>query len=448
MSRAKSREIGAKWLKMAAMSLSSARLRYLSAMGAALPSLMLVSCKDPAQPPATAEASTSTATPATATVDSVTPTSTTIATTETATAPVSAEAGSAPPAIDAGPRVGFRGWRCPSGDFCVTESAKGTTAAKAPAPYAKCAAQVEYADASKDVGLKVRRSITFNAENTAASRGSAKTPDACCYTWTIQCPGGRAFRDATGAPSVARTTPRTDWVASLAALALADLSPNERAALADHWTREAAFEHASIASFAQLTLDLLSVGAPPELLEATQRATLDEIEHARITFALASAYGGAPVGPAALSALPGASRTLAAIARSTFIDACVGESVASAALAESSRRASDPVLRELLSKMAADEERHAELAWRIVAWALSGGDPEVARALTEAQDGVISELLSLTHDVVAALPGDDLRATVLREVVLPCTVAMLAASHHVTVGRQTSGAAPQRAALT
>src|SRR4029077_13905443 len=33
------------------MSLSSARLRYLSAMGAVLPSLMLVSCKDPAQPP-------------------------------------------------------------------------------------------------------------------------------------------------------------------------------------------------------------------------------------------------------------------------------------------------------------------------------------------------------------------------------------------------------------
>ena len=130
---------------------------------------------------------------------------------------------------------------------------------------------------------------------------------------------------------------RADWSAAIGALATAHLSDEERASLADHWTREAAFEHASIASFAQLTLDLLSVGAPPELLEAAQRATLDEIEHARITFALAAAYGAHPVGPAALAALPGTSRTLAAVARSTFIDACVGESVASAALAEASR---------------------------------------------------------------------------------------------------------------
>lgn len=72
------------------------------------------------------------------------------------------------------------------------------------------------------------------------------------------------------------------------------------------------------------------MGAPPDLLAATQRAALDEIEHARISFALATAYGGRPVGPAALAALPGACRSLADIARTTFIDACVGESVASA----------------------------------------------------------------------------------------------------------------------
>jgi hypothetical protein len=259
--------------------------------------------------------------------------------------------------------------------------------------------------------------VSFSAADTATER--TKNAKACCYTWVTPCPGGRAFRDATGTPSVARTIERTDWVAALGELAVTDLSLETRAALADHWTREAAFEHASIASFAQLTLDLLSVGAPPELLEATQRATLDEIEHARITFALAAAYGGHPVGPAALAALPGASRTLASIARSTFIDACVGESVASASLADSSRKAADPVLRDLLAKMAADEERHAELAWRIVAWALRTGGDEVAHALTDAQNDAIDELVSIA-------PGtNELRATVLREVVLPCTVALL-----------------------
>ena len=420
---------------MAAMSLSSARLRYLSAMGAVLPSLMLAACKDPAQPPAGAEPVTSTATPATATVTPVATGSTTPSALATDPPPPPAVDASTPPGI--GPRVGFRGPSCPSGDFCVTEAAKGTTPDKAPAPYAKCAAAAEHPDDATDSGFHPRRSIRFSADNTAAAR--AKTANACCYTWVIPCPGGRAFRDATGTPSVARTIERIDWVATIGALALGDIAPEERAALADHWTQEAAFEHASIASFAQLTLDLLSVGAPPDLLEAAQRATLDEIEHARITFALATAYGGKPVGPAALSALPGASRTLAAIARSTFIDACVGESVASAALAESSRRASDPVLRDLLAKMAEDEERHAELAWRIVAWALRSGDADVARALTEAQDEVITELVSLTHDVVAVQPGDELRATVLREVVLPCTVALLGAARadHLTTGRQT-----------
>ncbi|MEA2748485.1 MAG: hypothetical protein QOI41_2628 [Myxococcales bacterium] len=414
--------------KMAAMSLSSARLRYLSAMGAVVPSLMLAACKDPAQPPG-GTGSTSTSTPATATV---TPMATPSASTSVlATADQPPPDATAPDAAALIPRLPS----CPSGDFCVSEATKGASNEKAPAPYAKCAAVPVDPDDAKDSGYRPRRFVRFSAENTAAAR--AKTANACCYTWVIPCPGGRAFRDATGTPSVARVIERTDWVLAIADLALADIAPAERAALADHWTQEAAFEHASIASFAQLTLDLLSVGAPPDLLESAQRATLDEIEHAKITFALATAYGGRPVGPAALSALPGASRTLAAIARSTFIDACVGESVASASLAESSRRASDPVLRDLLAKMADDEERHAELAWRIVAWCSSSGDLEVARALNEAKDEVTNELVSLTHrgDAVAPTePADELRATVLREVVLPCTVALLG---HLMTGRQT-----------
>jgi hypothetical protein len=236
--------------------------------------------------------------------------------------------------------------------------------------------------------------------------------------------GGRVFRDATGTATVARTITRSDWSAPIE-IATDGLSSDARASRAEHWAREAAFEHASIASFAQLTLDLLSVGAPPELLAATQRATLDEIEHARMTFALAGAYGGAPLGPAELAALPGSCRTLASLARRTFLDACVGESVAAASLAEDARQATDPVLRDLLEAMAADEDSHAELAWRIVTWALSSGDPEVAPALAEAQAEVIDELVALTSEEVRS-PRDELRATVLREVVLPCSVALLA----------------------
>jgi hypothetical protein len=386
------------------MSLSTARVRYLSAMSAFLPALGLAACKQATPPPTSTDGAGTTSTPS-------------VIATATATATAT------PPVEEPGSFVPMG--RCPSGTFCVHESAK--VAARAPAPFAKCGATAVHPEDMEDSGVEYRtaRSVSFSSTDTATER--KKDPAACCYTWVIPCPGGRAFRDATGTPRVADTVARTDWTASIAALSTAQLDDEERARLAEHWTREAAFEHASIASFAQLTLDLLSVGAPPELLEATQRAALDEIEHARITFALATSYGARAVGPAALAALPGASRTLAALARSTFVDACVGESVASAALAEASRTATDSVLGELLATMSGDEERHAELAWRIVAWALCTGGEEVASVLTEAKDQIADELASLAHEVTAS-PSSALRAMVLREVVLPCTAAMLASS--------------------
>lgn len=383
------------------MSLSIARVRYLTAISAVLPSLMVAACKDPAQPQGDGSVATTTS---------------------------------------GGPttRPEFHMPSCPNGAFCVREPAKLDADASAPAPYARCGATATHPDDAKDSGIATYRSISFSELNTTVER--KKDPTACCYTWVTPCPGGRAFRDATGTPSVARTEARTDWARAIGAIATAHLGAEERVALAAHWTREAAFEHASIASFAQLTLDLLSVGAPPDLLEATQRATLDEIEHARVSFALAGIYGARPVGPSALAALPGTSRTLAALARSTFVDACVGESVASAALAEASRASGDPVLAGLLQAMSSDEERHAELAWRIVAWALRTGGADVARVLEDAKDEIARELASLTHDGAspsAPSAEGELRATVLREVVLPCTVAMLGASDHLTAGRQT-----------
>jgi hypothetical protein len=61
----------------------------------------------------------------------------------------------------------------------------------------------------------------------------------------------------------------------------------------------------------------------------------------------------------------------------------------------------------------------------------------VARVLDEAKDEIVTELVSLTHDALRASAETDLRATVLREVVLPCTVAMLGSADYLTAGRQT-----------
>jgi hypothetical protein len=71
------------------------------------------------------------------------------------------------------------------------------------------------------------------------------------------------------------------WSGSLPALASAPevdgLSGEQRAELAAQWAADGAAEHASIASFARATLQLMALGAPAGLLADTQRAAADEV---------------------------------------------------------------------------------------------------------------------------------------------------------------------------
>ena len=69
-----------------------------------------------------------------------------------------------------------------------------------------------------------------------------------------------------------------------------------RARLADEWTRVALMEHASIAAFARFTLQLLALGAPAHLVEGSNAAMIDETNHAKLAFGIASAYAGENMG--------------------------------------------------------------------------------------------------------------------------------------------------------
>ena len=60
-------------------------------------------------------------------------------------------------------------------------------------------------------------------------------------------------------------------------------------------------EHAAVAAFARLAMQLISFGAPSELVELAIQAQRDEVGHARLAFGLASELAGTPVGPGALS---------------------------------------------------------------------------------------------------------------------------------------------------
>ena len=112
-----------------------------------------------------------------------------------------------------------------------------------------------------------------DAEVTAGCtlRGAERvcTPSAC----------GRPFLVAT-APRLAPLEKRADWLDATLAPEFGKLTPLERAQLAAHWAHLGQMEHASIAAFARFGLQLLSLGAPSELVEACNHALADEIGRA------------------------------------------------------------------------------------------------------------------------------------------------------------------------
>ena len=195
-------------------------------------------------------------------------------------------------------------------------------------------------------------------------------------------PCGRAFVVG-GHVRVAEVVARGDWGAS--PLGLGEGS-RLRAEAAQAWREDAALEHASIASFARQSLQLLALGAPPGLIASAHQAALDEVEHARVCFAIATELAAAPaaLGPAPLS-LDGLSfgGDLVSMAVSAAAEGCVGETVAALALSLASTACDSPALAARLAKMADDELAHASLAWQCVAWAY-GHTGSLARQAIEA----------------------------------------------------------------
>lgn len=159
---------------------------------------------------------------------------------------------------------------------------------------------------------------------------------------------------------------------ALAAFDAAQFDPRVLRRAAEAWATRAQNEHASIASFARFSLGLLAVGAPPQLIALAHRAALDEIAHAQMAFAIASAYSGTRLGPGRLdlaNALDG-NADLGTLVEATVLEGCVGETLSALEAREEAGLATEPAARVALARIADDEARHAELAWAFVRWAM------------------------------------------------------------------------------
>ena len=164
------------------------------------------------------------------------------------------------------------------------------------------------------------------------------------------------------------------------------------------WMRQASAEHASVASFAAFTLQLMTNGAPPLLLKEAAQAAADEVRHAELCFALAGMHVGGSVEPTAIDGDALAQlrpQNLSELAEAVLVEAAVAEFasvVRMAARVDSSGSKLLPVERDALLHMIADELRHVALAWRTLSWAVTV-DPLLAAPLAS-QATQISKTLS------------------------------------------------------
>ncbi len=216
-------------------------------------------------------------------------------------------------------------------------------------------------------------------------------------------------------PPVGPSSESNDWTRPLVdasvidfddVLRREDVDDTTRSALAAQWRENGRTEHASVAAFARLTLDLVALGAPPELVAAAQRDALDEIRHAELCFALARAIDGRSESP---SAFPAAARArtlsrvrsvaLVELAVDSLIDGALHEGVSARIVAKLARRAADPTVRAILRQIAADEGRHSAHGWDVVRFCLAEGGAPVAFALASA-------VASLPDAMRSELPGD------------------------------------------
>ncbi len=347
---------------------------------------------------------------------------------------------------------------CPNGDWCAP---------------AKVAEKLAVPNASEDLGCVTRlmgsakprskadeRLLKGLSQNpmmqgrlrkiaTAELRASSGDEEQCCYHWFDYC-SGRPLLDDTLASVRAPLQPGATWLTghvsedSLGVLPLAT-----RRALASLWLEDARDEHASVAAFARATLELLAVGAPPELLFASQQASLDEIRHAQVCFTIAARYlADAPgvrgtdeaVEPGPLPMVAPRGGGLVALACNTFLEGCVGETIAALAALRASRGCRLPAVQQALAGIADDETRHAELAWATLAFAVQRGGAQVADAVRHladelardpadaptTADALPTELLT-AHGRLPALALAETRRDACLEIIAP-TLALVLAS--------------------
>jgi rubrerythrin len=185
------------------------------------------------------------------------------------------------------------------------------------------------------------------------------------------------------------------------------LPPGLRAGLAAMWRARMVSEHRAVGIFQLYGLDLLAAGAPAEVLSLACRAALDEVRHAELFARLTSIYSGAPETPP--PGIPPLTEDPSIpidhqVAREALHLSVGSETFSAVLLQEKRERAEDPVVRDVLGVVIADEIHHARMGWAFLAALVERRADDAKAAEMHALLG--RELVPLFDDLTAAMFGD------------------------------------------
>ncbi len=199
-----------------------------------------------------------------------------------------------------------------------------------------------------------------------------------------------------GAPAVAEAERRSsDWVngqilesQQVGVLALPDST--QRQHVADGWLRVGLRLHRGVVDGSRLTLELMAVGAPAELLDRAEACCSELTDVAAIAFAVASAYAGTALAPGGLSASEPLRVDPAALVLGLFHEGFFGGEIAlrvHGAWREADLR---PEIAQALQPIFIAARNSTELARGAVEWLLSGAGATAIAELERARPQQLS----------------------------------------------------------
>ncbi len=264
----------------------------------------------------------------------------------------------------------------------------------------------------------------------------------CCYALEIDfsfCAVGRPFTVG-GEVRFAEVTRRDGWCDPLELEGLDELPLALRQEIAAAWAESGTHEHASVASFGRFLMDLMSLGAPRELVQATTTAIEDEIRHAHHCFSVASAYAGMTLGPDVVDVHGSMDHAgdEAVILRDAILEGCIGETLAASVAQWMAPRSKYPEVQEILEGISVDEGEHAVLAWQFVDWMLTTRPylVDIARETFESVKVNLQgswaagmdhlESVAVEHGRLRPATEEQLRLSAYNNIVKPCAEALFA----------------------